>query len=933
MPDNINNDYNELAKLIYPSIEASGNVYYGQTRKLAIDELFNINNGGFESSIKTIRRQTDSNEDGFEYISYFCWKFGPLNGRIRIVPCDNDKFIFTFANFPELEKIYNLDDTYITNDSTDPIVGTLFIRYKILLNDNTVEHILNSGTFNSYEKIISLDTDEVKVYITDSCDPTNVDNRDIDDRNIFVKHENDAYYLFVKLCKCADVENPGDALYFTNINDGESTVKLIVNGELQTDYEYYKSYITGWEKYNIGDVITLQNNNDKVYFRGSRSQQGLDNYVQFNLTGKLSTGGNINSLLSPDESVYKNITDYTTFETTNESTFKSLFENQSSLYDASLLKLNTHNLTMYCCHSMFKGCTNLTQAPELSATILNDYCYVSMFEDCTSLNQAPELPATTLAHDCYGYMFNGCTSLIKAPKLQAAQLTKYCYSNMFKNCTSLNQAPELPATTLANSCYYAMFNGCTSITHAPELPATTLADICYSNMFSGCTSLVQAPELPATQLTEYCYGSMFYGCTSLTQAPELPATTLERACYYAMFSGCTKLNYIKCLATDISAEFCTDDWLSNVASVGTFECDNKKYFLLDSSSGIPVGWTIKEINPDIEKPDLDVFNPEIPFCIENVGNVPAEVGLYNSGKNAARSNCQISYDLKTWSNYTLVLTNDSANANIDKITLQNRGDRVYIKADKINKGTVYPIPHTRIVVLNQSNNTKIRSRGNIASLNYGSNNLYKTNYLKLPSDDQYYYTHMFQDCKSLVQAPELPATALNDYCYSDMFIGCTSLIKAPKLPAARLQVGSYSYMFKGCTSLTQAPKLQATDLNEICYTGMFENCTSLTQAPELPATILSDGCYMSMFFGCTGLTKAPELPAKELVGRCYREMFYGCSSLNSIKCLATDALASICTERWLTSVSSTGDFYTPSATIWETNSTSGIPTGWTRHDA
>ena len=47
MPDNINNDYNELAKLIYPSIEASGNVYYGQTRKLAIDELFNINDGGF----------------------------------------------------------------------------------------------------------------------------------------------------------------------------------------------------------------------------------------------------------------------------------------------------------------------------------------------------------------------------------------------------------------------------------------------------------------------------------------------------------------------------------------------------------------------------------------------------------------------------------------------------------------------------------------------------------------------------------------------------------------------------------------------------------------------------------------------------------------------------------------------------------------------
>lgn len=483
MPDNINNDYNELAKLIYPSIEASGNVYYGQTRKLAIDELFNINDGGFESSIKTIRRQTDSNEDGFEYISYFCWKFGPLNGRIRIVPCDNDNFIFTFANFPELERIYHLDDTYITNDSTDPIVGTLFIRYKILLNDNTVEHILNSGTFNSYEKLISLDTDEVKVYITDNCDPTNVDNLDIDDRNIFVKCENDAYYLFVKLCKCVDFES--DALYFTNINDGESTVKLIVNGDVQTDYEYYKSHITGWQKYNIGDAITLQNKNDKVYFRGSRSQQSNGNYIQFNLTGKLSVGGNINSLLSPDESVYKNIDDYTTFESANEYIFYGLFSWQSVLVDASMLKLNTNKL----------------------------------------------------APNCYDSMFYACPSLIKAPKLSATTLAHSCYSSMFRQCIFLTQAPELPAVTLADSCYEYMF---------------------YSS--------------------------------GLIQSPELPAAILVRSCYRCMFHFCAFLNYIKCLATDISAEYCILTWTTNVEDQGEFHCKPNVAWP-EGSSGIPTGWT------------------------------------------------------------------------------------------------------------------------------------------------------------------------------------------------------------------------------------------------------------------------------------------------------------------------------------------------------
>ena len=954
MPDNINNDYNELAKLIYPSIEASGNVYYGQTRKLAIDELFNINDGGFESNIKTIRKQTDSNEDGFEYISYFCWKFGPLNGRIRIVPCDNDKFIFTFANFPELEKIYNLDDTYITNDSTDPIVGTLFIRYKLLLNDNTVEHILNSGIFNSYEKIISIDTNDIRVYITDNCDPTNIDNRDIDDRNIFVKHESSAYYLFVKLCKCADVEKPGDALYFTNTNDGESTVKLIVNGELQTDYEYYKSYITGWQKYNIGDVITLANRNDKVYFRGSRSQQGIANYIQFNLTGKLSAGGNINSLLSPDESVYKNIDDYTTFESTNDSAFIRLFENQSSLYDASLLKLNTHNLATFCYHSMFNGCTNLIQAPELSATTLNEYCYISMFEDCTSLNQAPELPATTLAIDCYGYMFKNCTGLIKAPKLPATQLIEHCYNRMFEDCTSLNQAPELPATILADDCYYAMFKNCTSLVQPPELPATTLASGCYMSMFSGCTSLTQAPELPATQLTEYCYRNMFSGCVSLNQAPILPAVFSADYCYRWMFDGCAKLNYIKCLMTDTSATGCTDDWLANVASVGIFECDNKKYFTLDSPNGIPVGWTITEINPDIEKPDLDIFNPETPFCIENIGDVPVEVGLYNHSSNTqVRTNCKISYDLKTWQNYSLALAIDPTDSLIGKITLANKGDRVYIKADLNTKPSASH--YTHLTVLNSSKDTKIRARGNIASINKGTNDVYKTDYL---TADDHGYLYLFSDCASLIQAPELPATILSDGCYMSMFFGCRSLTQAPELPATTLAEYCYSNMFENCYGLTQAPALPATTLATNCYSSMFYYCNNLTQPPELPATNLAEYCYYNMFRGCYGLTQvpvlpattlaegvyanmfyncnklvaAPDLPAPTLATYCYNSMFRGCPKLNSVKCLATNISASDCTKDWLYNAPATGDFYTPVSTAWLIDNDDGIPSGWTRHD-
>jgi len=224
--------------------------------------------------------------------------------------------------------------------------------------------------------------------------------------------------------------------------------------------------------------------------------------------------------------------------------------------------------------------------------------FCSLFEGCKSLTSAPELPATTLVESCYEYMFYKCTSLTVAPELPATTLTEFCYNRMFYNCTSLTVAPELPATTLAESCYRSMFYNCTNLTTAPELPATTLAEYCYLQMFNGCTSLTAAPKLPATTLFANCYYEMFRGCTSLTAAPELPAATLVNWCYNRMFYGCTNLSNITMLATDISASGCLNDWVSGVASSGTF---TKEASLIQGSetgqiptgtSGIPESWTV-----------------------------------------------------------------------------------------------------------------------------------------------------------------------------------------------------------------------------------------------------------------------------------------------------------------------------------------------------
>ena len=233
-----------------------------------------------------------------------------------------------------------------------------------------------------------------------------------------------------------------------------------------------------------------------------------------------------------------------------------------------------------------------------ATTLPADETFASLFSDNTNLLDASklQLPATTLTESCYDSMFIGCSSLTKAPDLPATILTYYCYTFMFSLCSSLTKAPDLPATILAYHCYEEMFSGCSSLTKAPELPATTLTESCYTYMFSNCSSLTTAPELPATTLTDSCYESMFRGCSSLTTAPDLPATTLAYGCYRFMFSSCTSLNSVTCLATDISARYCTSSWLSGVAATGTFTKAASMKNWPGGDSGIPTGWTTEDAN-------------------------------------------------------------------------------------------------------------------------------------------------------------------------------------------------------------------------------------------------------------------------------------------------------------------------------------------------
>ena len=187
--------------------------------------------------------------------------------------------------------------------------------------------------------------------------------------------------------------------------------------------------------------------------------------------------------------------------------------------------------------------------------------------------------------------FRHAKSFLGGGSIGNFSINKKC--NVFGVCSSI--IPKvLGEKYMSEYLFYGLFRRCDTIVDASKLELPTiLANFCFHEMFYGCTSLVNAPALPATTLANYCYYCMFEGCTSLTTAPTLPATTLANYCYYCMFEGCTKLNYIKMLATYIYVTHGLTNWVSGVASSGTFVKNPNATWDVVGVNGVPQGWAVK----------------------------------------------------------------------------------------------------------------------------------------------------------------------------------------------------------------------------------------------------------------------------------------------------------------------------------------------------
>ena len=419
------------------------------------------------------------------------------------------------------------------------------------------------------------------------------------------------------------------------------------------------------------------------------------------------------------------------------------------------------------------------------------------------------------------------------------------------------------------------FDGEAQVVHAHNLilPSTALTSECYRDMFRECDGLITAPSLPATTLANGCYRDMFNGCINLTTAPELPATTLVTNCYQSMFASCSSLNYIKMLATDISASSCLYNWVQGVANSGTFVKNASMTTLPTGNNGIPSGWTVQDDVPPAHDYSQDYFT----IVAKDDGDITLYVLTYqDSNDDEQLFDIQISTD--NGSNWASVESYNDDGVWAANISV-NSGDTILMKCDipsvineNMGGGSILQIPYSPAIDV----------QGNIMSLIYGDNFTGQTSMLVGQYDTPFTFEGMFGDNGDLHNAENLI--------------------------------------------------LPATTLVEGCYYEMFRNCTSLTTAPELPATTLAEQCYWNMFVGCTSLTTAPELLATTLNGGCYMTMFYGCTSLNYIKMLGSELPEDVsyedCLTDWVSNVSATGTFVKATNATLSTGD-SGIPSGWT----
>lgn len=702
----------------------------------------------------------------------------------------------------------------------------------------------------------------------------------------------------------------GKPLFFEANNSGVS-ITLWAPHTGYSEYSYSLDNKT-WIPVTSTTPIVL-NSGDKLYVE--RKLTGTPTHGQLTITGgTVNLGGWLASMVDPEytdvedvtiNGAFKNLfagcdaivnTDQLalTFDTiSGDEVMMGMFRDCNGLKvvnfgskDEEYPDMYTKTLGKDSYREMFMGCTNLTQAPVVSAVVLAEGSMRSMFEGCTSLVRPASVPATKMAKECFRAMYKDCTALVTDSfSSRITETADGCWQEMFKGCTKLAASSSIADIDMNIATCMEMYKDCTNISRCGTLYSTHLGDSCYESMFEGCTSLTQMPVLPAESLPDHCYDSMFKGDKILTKTTSLPAFTyIGEESLARMFYECEKLNEITCMylnpgTQEVEQKFF--EWAYGVAPLGTFH-------------EAPEGWTEYDGWPFGVSGDPWKKEP-----LKFIANEPSTLGLVTRG-NPAVSHIQYSYNCGQWFDYTgetLSLGTDDTiyfrrniEANLSDIDYNKFVGNGSFRVEKeltsmhsyreVDGRTALDYKYAFAHLFEDFPVTDISGlRYPYTSITEGA--FYATFkgcsmldglMRRFPATyvPEYGYYQMFKDCTSLTTAPDFAATLATSHAMEEMFMGCESLVNINKNALAAVDgVQSCAHMFQDCTSLVSVvPDLFSTTefRGERGFQGMFEGCTSLVDGVNIfPTKTQSTYTFESMYEGCTSMvTHMPSILLNEV---------------------------------------------------------------------
>ena len=689
-------------------------------------------------------------------------------------------------------------------------------------------------------------------------------------------------------------------LTFTAEEDG-SSFGIVNNGYNNPDLQYSLDGGETWNALAAGDTITLAHKGDKALLRGDNPEgfsKGHGVYSSFTMTGKIAASGSVMSL--------------------NDG-----------------VGISTEVPVNFCFYKLFQGCTSLTQAPELPATILKDDCYADMFSGCTSLTEVPELPATALIDNCYNSMFKNCTGLTRAYLLfvdMSLNVRLRCLSEMFSGCTNLSEI-SVAFDEWSGYTQYWVYN--VAPTGTFYCPKALPLEYGVSRIPEGWTVKyiddTVAAETNYLTFTAEEDGSSFGIVNNGGNNPDVQYSLDGGKTWTALSGGeMVTLTYKgdKALLRGDNPEGFSNGYnkYSSFTMTGKIAASGSVMSLIDGvglSTKIPSDFCFYVLfynctsltqAPALPATTLAVgcYQGMFDGCTSllQAPELPA-TNLENSSYGLMFSGCtslsEINVSFEDW-DYGMGTEEWVKDVAPTGTFICPKALALEYGWESIPEGwTVKYIDDTVAVETNYLTFTAEEDGSSFGIVNNGGNNpdiQYSLDggetWTALAAGDTITLAHKGE--KALLRGDN-PEGFSKDYeIYSSFTMtgkiaasgSVMSLIDGVGLSTEIPNNYCFRYLFSGCASLTQAPALPATILTEDCYDCMFKDCTGLTQAPALPAMTMYESCYDNMFSGCTSLTQAPELPAMTLDYRCYGGMFRGCTSLTQAPELPATELSRLC---------------------------------------